>query len=99
MSSPAQVKIDINQFNLLTGTILLIIKPTVKLDQIKLALELQEEMEAKGKKKRIGELLIEMGAITEEHLDLALKFQKFIKEKFVIKADIVSIKADINYSL
>ena len=95
--SPATIKVT--QFNLLIGTILIIVKPTLKLEQIKTALEKQERLEAEGERKRIGEILIEMQAITDENLDLALRFQKFIKSKINIKAHLIDIHADINYSL
>ena len=70
MSSTAPVSIKLNDFNLLIGTILIIIKPNLKLEQIKKALEEQEKAEETGEHKRIGEILIAMNAISSENLDV-----------------------------
>ncbi|MFH0925608.1 MAG: hypothetical protein V1872_08270 [bacterium] len=98
MNLSSQVNLNVNKFNILTGVILIIVKPALKLDQIKEALRKQEELEPE-EKKRIGEILIDMEAITSEDLELALRVQSFIKNKINLRPNIVSIDLDINYSL
>ena len=83
MANQCQAVVKINNFNLLIGTILIVVKPTVKLDQIKKALQKQEELEEKGERKRIGEILIEMDVINQDNLELSLRLQKFIKTKAI----------------
>ena len=99
MNMLSPTNIIINRLNLLIGTILIIVKPDLKLEQIKGALAKQEETESHGERKKIGEILIDMQAITAENLEIALRFQKFIKNKLQLKLDMISIETTINCSL